>query len=165
MGAAGLILAVDVAYGPVTVAAGVGFLGWEADRPSVEHRLELGPAAEYEPGQFYRRELPAVLALLEHLPRPAVLVVDGYIWLGAERRPGLGWHVAEATGLPVVGVAKTAFQGTPEEDRVYRGTSRVPLYVQGLQVQDAGECVRRMHGPYRIPTLLKRVDQLTRVTA
>jgi deoxyribonuclease V len=47
---------------------------------------------------------------------------------------------------------------------VLRGGSARPLYVTaaGLSADEAARRVRDMHGPYRIPTLLKRVDQLCR---
>jgi hypothetical protein len=45
----------------------------------------------YEPGQFYRRELPYVLALLESLESSPAVVVDGFVWLvffaARERHP------------------------------------------------------------------------------
>jgi len=49
---------------------------------------------------------------------------------------------------------------------VLRGDSRRPLYVTaaGLDPAAAALHVRSMHGPFRIPTLLKRVDQLCRTS-
>jgi len=41
------------------------------------------------------------------------------------------------------------------------------LYVTaaGMRLQEAADRIQRMHGPHRIPTLLKRVDTLARGSA
>jgi deoxyribonuclease V len=72
-------------------------------------------------------------------------------------------HEALGGAVPVVGVAKTRFASAAAVD-VVRGDSQKPLFVTaaGVDVEWAAEQVKRMHGPYRIPTLLKRVDQLCR---
>jgi len=43
---------------------------------------------------------------------------------------------------------------------VVRGVSRRPLFVTtaGINAEEAAKGVQAMHGPYRIPTLLKLVD-------
>ena len=66
--------------------------------------------------------------------------------------------------VAVVGVAKTRFAGAADAVAVCRGGSRSPLFVTavGVDVQEAAQKVAAMHGPYRLPTLLKRVDQLAR---
>ena len=46
-------------------------------------------AAPYRPGEFYRRELPPLRAVLEDLSGPGLLVVDGYADL--DLTPGLAW--------------------------------------------------------------------------
>jgi deoxyribonuclease V len=127
----------------------------------------VAPAAEYRPGHFYQRELPALLAVLEQVSEPLELVlVDGYVWLGRER-PGLGFHLWQHRGgrHAVVGVAKNAFAGNDLALAVKRGESAKPLYVtsEGLNVDEAAEQVRTMHGAYRVPTLLKQVDTLCRM--
>jgi deoxyribonuclease V len=161
-----MLVCVDVDYRDRgAVAACVGFRGWADEAPAAEVVRHLTEVAEYVPGEFYRRELPCLLSVLEAAPEPPELVVvDGYVWLGD--RPGLGARLYEALGrrVPVVGVAKTRFQSATAAREVVRGDSRRPLYVTaaGLDVAAAAEHVRSMHGPFRIPTLLKRVDQLCR---
>lgn len=159
---------VDVDYRATSVvAACVGFEAWAAPEPSFEKTLAFAEApAEHESGQFYRRELPYLLALLRSLPNPpAVVIIDGFVWLDGGR-PGLGAHLAEAFGggTPIIGVAKRPFQGAAETVELLRGTSQVPLFVsaQGVTLGDAVAHVAAMHGEYRIPTLLKRVDRLSR---
>jgi deoxyribonuclease V len=91
------------------------------------------------------------------------MVVDGYVWL-ADCVPGLGGHLHAAVGGVVVGVAKTKFAGCTSAVPVYRGASRSPLYVTaaGAAAAEAAGWVAGMHGPYRVPTILKRVDVLAR---
>ena len=95
-----------------------------------------------------------------------VALVDGYVWVGAARRPGLGAHLHGALGggVAVVGVAKSRYRGTPDARPVRRGGSARPLPVTavGMAPELAAERVRSMHGEHRLPTLLRRVDQLCR---
>jgi deoxyribonuclease V len=96
---------------------------------------------------------------------PQVIVIDGYVWLG-HQRPGLGAHLYEALGgsVAVIGVAKTSFVKAEPVVPVLRGRSRSPLHVTavGMDVAEAASHIRTMHGPHRVSTLLKRVDQLSR---
>ena len=161
-----LLTALDVDYrDPGAVAVGVWFRGWSAPEVEAEIVTHLAEVAPYQPGEFYRRELPCLLAVLERGPAPEVAVVDGYVWLGPGR-PGLGAHLFEALGgrTVVVGVAKSRFAGAAEAVPVYRGGSRSPLYVTaaGVGVTEAAGWIARMAGPYRVPEILKRVDQLAR---
>ena len=162
-----MIACVDVDYREVgAVAACVCFQAWGDDTPASESAIEIRDVAPYQSGQFYRRELPCILAVLKLLPElPPVIIIDGYVWLGAQQ-PGLGAHLYEALGrrVAVIGVAKTRFVRAEPVEAVLRGRSRSPLYVTavGMDVAEAAGHIRTMHGPYRIPTLLKRVDQLSR---
>lgn len=161
-------MAFDVHYEPnATRVAAVGFVAWSDAQPSCERVRLLPPAAPYVPGEFYRRELPPIRALLAELAeKPAVLVVDGHVWL-QPGQPGLGAHLHAALGgrSAVVGVAKSAFGGVSGAWReVRRGRSAQPLWVDavGLPDEAAAAAVASMHGPFRVPTLLRRVDQLAR---
>lgn len=164
-----MILAVDVHYrASNAVVAGVLFEHWEADAPNTELTVTVPLAtAAYEPGQFYKRELPCVLALLRHLAQePDYILVDGYVSLGSDGRPGLGQHVYEALQgrVVIIGVAKSRFKDTPSTTEVLRGDSQRALYVTavGITTMEAKNYVTRMHGAHRLPTLLKRVDHLSR---
>lgn len=145
-------------------AAGVWFRGWAASTAEHEATAVVWEVAEYTPGEFYRRELPCLLAVLAEGPPAEVVVVDGYVGLG-DGRPGLGAHLFEALGggVAVIGVAKTKF-ASGEAVPVYRGGSRSPLWVTaaGLDAAEAAKRVAAMVGPYRVPTLLKRADHLAR---
>ena len=130
--------------------------------------LELLRQGDHEgaqiPGAFFRRELPCLLAVIAKIETPLdALVVDGYVQLNDKE--GLGQHLYERLSrrVPVIGVAKTRFQGASGAE-VLRGSSRSPLYVTavGIDRGEAATCIMRMHGSHRIPTLLKRADRLAR---
>src|SRR6476659_8189917 len=107
-----LIALLDVDYlEPGAVAAAVLAHTWVDPAPAAEVVAFRTEVAEYVPGEFYRRELPCLLAVVSRCPAmPDVIVVDGYVWLGPDR-PGLGARLHEALGgnVPVVGVGKTSF--------------------------------------------------------
>lgn len=165
-----MLLALDVAYSPSHGhAVGLAFPDWTAPAATAVYQASISPVADYEPGAFYRRELPCLLAVLAQVPLAAVraLIVDGYVSLGPEHRPGLGQHLYEALDrrIPVIGVAKTRFAGVaPQVEPVLRGESRNPLYVTsvGLPGAEAARHVAAMHGSFRLPTLLKHLDDLTK---
>jgi deoxyribonuclease V len=163
-----MIAAVDVHYFKTGgTAAGVLFKHWTSERPEVELGESIERVEPYEPGSFYRRELPCLLKLLEPVKnRVETVIVDGYVWLGPGNRPGLGAHLFKALDekIRVIGVAKSIFSRATNARAVLRGRSRRPLYVTAVGIDSlvAAEHIRTMHGAHRIPTLLKRVDELCR---
>jgi deoxyribonuclease V len=165
-----MIACVDVDYrSDGALAALVGCRAWTDAMPVVELTESIGHVEPYEPGQFYKRELPCLIAVLRRVSESLdLVVVDGFVWLGDETRPGLGAHLYRALGgtVPVVGVAKNPFAGAILAQPVQRGTGHKPLWVTavGVDVERAADAVRSMHGPYRVPTLLRCVDQLCRQT-
>jgi deoxyribonuclease V len=162
-----MIACVDVDYRDAgAVSACVCCEHWADGTPVLESAIEIHDVKPYESGQFYRRELPCILAVLQSLSTlPQIIIIDGYVWLGQQRR-GLGAHLYEALDerAAVVGVAKTRFVGAEPVALATRGRSRMPLYVTaaGMNVTEAARHIRTMHGSHRIPTMLKRVDQLSR---
>jgi deoxyribonuclease V len=162
------IVCLDVAYGDTAAAvAGVLAQSWDADSASqtLVRRFDGSPAS-YEPGAFYRRELPLLLPVIAELATSIdVIVIDGYVWL-EDDRPGLGGHLFASLGrrIPVIGVAKTQYRNDIWSIPVLRGTSTQPLFVTsaGIQATEAAHCVRRMHGDHRIPTILALVDRAAR---
>jgi deoxyribonuclease V len=129
--------------------------------PLSEHVARLPISAPYQPGQLYLRELPPILAVLSQV-KVSLIIVDGHVWLGPQHK-GLGAHLHDAVHLPVIGVAKHAYRGAPAIP-IRRGQSQTPLYVTAIDFdpQTAARLITRMHGPHRLPTLLKRVDRLSR---
>ena len=162
-------LAVDVHYDPAgefSRAALVAFDDWSSPVATDERTVELEGVEPYVPGEFYRRELRPILAVLSLRGALDLVVVDGHVWLDAQQKPGLGAHLHEALGggVPVVGVAKTSFHGATLAVPVHRGIGTRQLYVSslGIPIEDSVAAIHAMHGTHRIPTLLRRVDQLAR---
>ena len=168
-----MIVALDIAYSDTQgYAVAVTFPTWDAAAVTATYAATVSPIAAYEPGAFYKRELPCLLAVLAQvdLAEVSCVVVDGYVTLGTEGRAGLGQHLFAALGerVPVVGVAKTRFAGVaPQVAPVLRGQSQNPLYITsvGLPLVQAAALVQQMHGEYRFPTLLKVLDDLTKRAA
>jgi deoxyribonuclease V len=134
------------------------FATHRADRIEV-----IGDVAAYEPGAFYKRELPALRPVLDGTPL-ALLIVDGFVDLDPDGRPGLGAHVHDAYGIPVIGVAKTAFAPATHAVQVLRGSATRPLFVTSTAPDRAAAAalVKAMAGPFRLPDALRRVDALAR---
>ena len=140
---------------------------WDADIAVERCVVEVPDVADYVPGQFYRRELPCIVAALDALAQPYdCVVVDGYVWLGNQSEPGLGAHLFERLNrrVAVIGVAKNPFRRSTFALPITRGSSDRPLYVTaaGIDVGTAGRHVATMHGRHRMPTMLKQVDRMSR---
>jgi deoxyribonuclease V len=164
----GLCAAADVHYlrsggarAAAVVAADAAFSQVLAERTAVVP--EVPP---YRPGEFYRRELPPLHAVLDGIARLGLLVVDGYADLDPGGRPGLGAHAYAEFGIPVIGVATSAFRTAVHAITVLRGTSARPLFVTaaGMPRADAAELVRLMAGRFRVADALRRADQLARTS-
>lgn len=122
--------------------------------------------AEYVPGEFFRRELPSILDIVEgERHRISTLVIDGYVWLNAHGRKGIGALLYEHLNemIPIIGVAKRQFAGA-SGTRIARDSSKRPLIVTAIGIDEAtaADNISSMHGPFRIPTLLKWADHLAR---
>lgn len=148
-------------------AAGVVFHDWGDDKPAKTCISHIPTVAKYVPGEFYKRELPCVLRLLaEHEVQPDCIIIDGYVYLDGNSQPGLGWHLYQALGgkVAIIGVAKSSFSAIDASFGISRGGSIKPLYITSIGVDQATAqaSIAAMHGKFRIPTLLKLVDQLCR---
>ena len=138
-----MIACADVHYTNAhAIAACVLFHDWSDAHPDLAITERTNNPAPYEPGRFYRRELPPLLSVISKLTvRPEVIIIDGYVWLGDRDHPGLGVHLHNALGrsAAVIGVAKNAFRPGPAVQSVRRGTSARPLYVSaaGMDLSEA----------------------------
>jgi deoxyribonuclease V len=163
-----MLVCVDVDYrGDKALAACVLFHAWTDGASARELVRTIEKVEPYVPGQFYKRELPCLLTVLAEVTELVeAILVDGYVWLQDEQTPGLGGHLYEVLErtVPVIGVAKTRFASAGAARAVKRGDSDKPLFVTaaGFDADEAARLVQQMHGPYRLPTLLKRVDHLCR---
>ena len=161
-----MILAVDVDYRDgCACVGGVTFGNWTDNKEKDVFISFLDHVSEYKPGQFYRRELPCILRLIEeHKLKPEYIVIDGFVFLDGEGKPGLGKYLYDALNneVAIIGVAKNPFKGISGVYEVYRGLSKNPLYVTsvGVALDDAKTFIKTMHGKYRIPELLKKADQV-----
>lgn len=161
-----MFAAVDVHYPPSGGARAALVAASDAAFSSItcEKTVFVAEVAAYQPGSFYKRELPPLRAVLAGLDDVGLLVIDGYVDLDPAGRPGLGAHVHEEFGIPVIGVAKTRFASATHAVPVLRGNAARPLYVTaaGLPAADAAELIRAMAGKFRLPGALRRVDALAR---
>lgn len=162
------VAVVDVHYEEQSaVAAAVVARCWSDAVPSEERIVRVPKVRPYRPGVFFEREFPCLVAVLSAL-RTSVnaVVIDGNVVLDLQGSPGLGAHLYAhfAGAVAVVGVAKTAYRGGSFAIPVRRGASRRPLFVTalGLEATEAARLVQGMHGGYRLPTLIARVDRLAR---
>jgi deoxyribonuclease V len=159
--------AVDVHY-PDSGGACAGLLVTSDERYAdvVEQRTAWLPVIEaYQPGRFYLRELPVITAVLAATSSLDLLVIDGYVDLDPQGSPGLGAHIHTQTGLPVIGVAKSAFHTATHAVTIHRGGGATrPLFITaaGIRVDRAAALVAAMAGPHRIPDALRQVDTLAR---
>jgi deoxyribonuclease V len=163
-----MILAVDAYYSKNSArVAGIGFERWSSQNPRHIYYSRVQGVDDYRPGEFYKRELPCILALIdEHGLTPGTIVIDGYVYLDGLSKPGLGKYLFDALNgeITIVGVAKNPFPGISRHCEILRGGSTRPLLVTavGMELSRAKACVLKMHGKDRIPTLLKKADQESR---
>lgn len=160
--------ALDVSYEKDrAIAACVVFKDWLDSEPSELIREVGEKPLTYRAGRFYKRELPFLLAVLQRANRRfETIIIDGYVFLRPDVGKGLGLHLFESLSYSpvVVGVAKSPLKIADQFAPIIRGRSQKPLYVSaiGCRLDQAADSIKRMHGPYRIPTLLKLADQYAR---
>lgn len=165
-----MILAIDVHY-KVEYAKTVVLLfdNWQSETYANVVEIKTKNVAEYVSGEFYKRELPCILEALQQINSNTidVIIIDGYIYVDNQNSYGLGGYLYEALNkkIPIIGVAKTSFQSNKDTFvEVFRGASKNPLYVSaiGYDLEKAAQEVQLMHGDFRLPYLLKLMDQKTK---
>lgn len=164
-----MILAIDVHYKDA-LAKVVGALFEPEATTALEYVTSyIDDVEEYVPGEFYKRELPCILSLLEkvELKKLDAIIIDGNVFINNNGDFGLGGRLWESIGqrVPVIGVAKSLFKNADERiAEVKRGKSDKPLFVSsvGIELADAASLIQNMHGDYRMPAILKEVDRLTK---
>jgi deoxyribonuclease V len=179
------VAGLDVAYDGDDFAAAVVVLDGtslaEVDRAVVRGRTSF----PYVPGLFAFREIPGLLDALGKLQvTPDLLVCDGQ-GLAHPRRFGLACHLGVLTGIPSIGVGKTAFVGTFEEPGPQRGDSAElilddevvgsvlrtqykvkPVFVSighRISLETATSLVVRLAPRYRLPETTRAADHACRV--
>lgn len=163
-----MIACVDVGYQAKSALAACAIItDWPDCDPVTTHTVEIGQVEEYVPGEFYKRELPCILQVLSELNiHPTCVVIDGFVWLDANQKKGLGAHLYDELNqsVPIIGVAKTSFATATTAIKIYRGESTRPLWITatGVAAIDAANHIRSMHGKHRIPSIFSLVDRLSK---
>lgn len=145
------------------------FENWNEDKNFKVHTEIIDNVSEYIPGEFYKRELPCIISLLNqmNLKNIEAIIVDGFVYLDDDKKHGLGGHLYEKLNkeVPIIGVAKTNFASIEKDKKaLVRGESAKPLYITsiGIDLEEAFQKVETMAGEFRMPTLLKELDRLTK---
>lgn len=147
----------------------IAFENWDSEKEHEVFTEKTAILSDYESGAFYKRELPCILSLLNRITLNSddLIIVDGFVTLDNDGKIGLGGYLYEALNgfVPVIGIAKNNFSAPDDQRRsICRGDSKTPLFVtaKGADVDEVKKRVEEMSGNFRIPTLLKKLDQLTR---
>lgn len=145
------------------------FENWNEDKNFKVHTEIIDNVSEYIPGEFYKRELPCILSLLNQIDLKNIeaIIVDGFVYLDDDKKNGLGGHLYEKLNkeIPIIGVAKTNFASIEKDKKaLLRGDSAKPLFITsiGIDLEEAFQKVESMAGEFRMPTLLKELDRLTK---
>jgi deoxyribonuclease V len=154
---------------------------WQAAKPTLVIELFKTAIADYESGAFYKRELPCLIDVLKTKviqqlidnQQLATIVIDGFVYLDDNEKWGLGMYLHDycqkniPSPLAIIGVAKNGFQPLQKPELVQqllRGGSANPLFITavGIDLAAATNIIKKMDGEFRIPTLLKLTDTLTK---
>lgn len=164
-----MILAFDTYFDDKAKTVCIEFDGWGSEQNFKVHTEVLEGIAEYIPGEFYKRELPCILSLLKQIGIESVdaIIVDGYVFLDDDQKPGLGAHLYSAleNKAAIIGVAKSNFATLETlKTPLLRGNSASPLFITaiGISLDTATTYIKQMDGEFRIPTLLKTLDRFTK---
>jgi len=162
--------AVDVHYndnGTANVSS-LEFEEWNASDYKYASTKIVENIKPYESGQFYKRELPCIISILGEFNLDLVeyIIIDGYVWLGTVDKPGLGTYLYHAFNqkIPIIGVAKSKYDHTPQDEdfAIEFAYNTASLEGNTITLEEAKNFIQKMHGDNRIPTLLKKVDQIAR---
>jgi exodeoxyribonuclease-5/deoxyribonuclease V len=165
-----MILAFDTYYyNDLAKTVCISFDNWNNEEKFQIYNEIIESIEEYQSGEFYKRELPCILSLLDKIETQNIttIIIDGFVYLDDNQRLGLGGHLYQQLQgkIPIIGVAKTNFATLEKNKRqLLRGKSIKPLYITsiGIDLDYATELIKNMKGNNRIPTLLKTLDTLTK---
>jgi deoxyribonuclease V len=147
----------------------LSFEDWKNEENYQIYSETISDIQEYVSGEFYKRELPCILSLLTKIDLTEVktIIIDGFVFLNDEDKFGLGAYLYHKLNeeIPIIGVAKRDFETiNTNRKELYRGNSKNPLFITsiGIELNLATKKIEEMKGEFRIPTLLKEVDRLTK---
>lgn len=147
--------------------AGIRFTGENQNTILNKYRITFNNVAPYHSGQFYKREMPCLIDLINQINEPFdVIIIDSFVYLDGLVKAGLGKHLYDNLHdkKPIIGIAKNSFLGITEKYEVYRGESKHPLYVttEDYDLNNAKLFVKNLEGKFRIPSIVQKVDKLSR---
>ena len=142
-----MILALDVHYKEKDAKVVGVFFNWkneESIKTIIESVTNLN---EYIPGEFYKRELPCLIKLIEKIDLSNIeaIIIDGHIYVDNYETFGLGGKLYEYLNkkIPIIGVAKNSFYSNSlTVKEIFRGSSKKPLYVSAIGI-DIDEAVKK----------------------
>lgn len=166
-----MILAFDTYYfEDKAKTVGLAFENWTNNLIINTYVETLSGIDEYVSGEFYKRELPCIVSILNQINLTAceAIIIDGFVVLNDDEKLGLGGHLFQTLKgkIPVIGVAKNNFLQLEKLKReVMRGESKKPLYItaKGIDLDEAAARIKNMDGQFRLPDVLKKVDALGRI--
>jgi deoxyribonuclease V len=137
----------------------------------------------YVPGLLSFREIPPLLPILEEVPAPDIIIVDGHGILHP-RRFGLASHIGLITGIPTIGCAKKLLAGQcPKPGRHSGDISPIilggrvtgfalrsrekcnPIFISPGHLLDPGEALEGVTlclKGYRLPEPTRLADRLSK---
>lgn len=147
----------------------LGFKDWNIEENYQIYSEIISEVEEYVSGEFYKRELPCILSLLSTIDLKEVdlIIINGFVFLNDENKFGLGAYLYKALNekIPIIEVAKRDFALIEKSrKKIFRGISKNPLFITsiGIDLNLASKKIEEMNGEYRIPSLLKELDKLTK---
>lgn len=137
-----------------------------------------GIDADYKPGELYKREMPCIMQCLSmlNLDHIDTIIIDGFVWLSEDGKTltkALGARLQDEifnkyqTKKTIVGIAKNKYHvDIPDCVEVERGLeSKKPLFITCSETcftEHYAAHIKGMYGDYRIPNIIKAVDNRTR---
>ena len=164
-----MIVAIDIHYKETYAKAVCIAFNWTDETSDNIYIAKIEDVEPYVSGEFYKRELPCILKVLEQIDLDTLeaIIIDGHVFVHNDGKYGLGGYLWEALDkkVPIIGIAKKSFIHTENVSTpITRGSSESPLFVSciGIDKETVLEKVKLLHGEYRMPTILKLVDTFTR---
>jgi deoxyribonuclease V len=182
------VLGLDVSYHRATAAfrASAALLSYPGLEVVQTWFHEGRSGFPYVPGLLSFREIPPLIPLLEQVPAPELIMVDGQ-GIAHPRGLGLACHVGLITGIPTIGCAKSRLCGEFEEPGSEPGSHSdlvldgmpigavlrskkgcKPLFISPghlLDVDAALEGVKACLKGYRLPEPVRIADKLSKSPA
>ncbi len=113
------------------------------------HKIQVDHVEPYQSGQFYKREMPCILKLLQQISEPYdIIIIDGYVYLDGKSQEGLGKYLYDnlQDKKPVIGIAKNKFHAITDD----------------YATPQALAMVQKLAGNHRLPNVITMVDHLSR---